>query len=173
MIFVSKSPKETQVFAAQIAGKVMKMTSKKAIVLALEGELGAGKTTFIQGFAKALKVKTKVKSPTFNLMKAHKITYSSRLRRGFGGQAKLKSPAYAKASAGGQNFRNLYHIDCYRLKDHKDLIPLDIDEILKASDNIVLIEWSDRVKEILPKGHITIHFDHISETTRKITITSK
>lgn len=114
--------------------------------------MGAGKTTFVQGLAKALGIKAKIKSPTFTLIKKYPIRLMS-LR------------AYGLAS--------LYHIDCYRLRDHRDLKILGIYEILKNQENLVVIEWADRVKKILPRKHIRIHIDHIDENTRKINITSE
>lgn len=141
MIYLSKGPKETEKLAGFLLNKFLKIYFKKTLVIALEGELGAGKTTFAKGLAKALGIKTKIKSPTFNLIK------------------------YYSASS-----NILYHIDCYRLRDHRDLLLLGIREIISKPENIVLIEWSDRVREILPKKHIKIHIDHISKNERKITI---
>ena len=139
MILESHSPKQTQKIAADLARKIIK--TKKGAIVALEGELGAGKTTFIQGFAKALGIKSKIKSPTFVLMKKY-VSHGT----------------------------NLYHLDCYRVDSPKDLKIPELKEILKSSYNIVLIEWAERVREILPKKHITIYIDHISESNRKIKI---
>ncbi len=158
MEFVSKSPKETQKIAANLAQKIIK--TKKAVdnrlaksvihsgaVIALEGELGAGKTTFIQGFAKALGIRSKIKSPTFVLMKKYKLET---------GNWKLET--------------NLYHLDCYRVGSYKDLKIPEFKDIIQKPNNIVLIEWAERVREILPKKHITVHIDHISKNVRKIKI---
>jgi len=71
MEFLSKSVKKTQRIAADLAQKIIK--TKKSAVIALEGELGAGKTVFVKGFAKALGIKSKIKSPTFVLMKKYKV----------------------------------------------------------------------------------------------------
>jgi len=114
---------------------------KAATVLALEGELGAGKTEFTKGFVKGLGIKNKITSPTFVLMKPYKFL-------------------------GGI----LYHLDAYRLNNHNDLEVLGVSELMKDPHNILLIEWSDRVKKILPRKHIKIHIDHLDKTTRKLTI---
>src|SRR3989344_945690 len=139
MKFLSKNPKETQKIASDLAQKVIK--TKKGVVIALEGELGAGKTVFVKGFAKALGIKSKIKSPTFVLMKKYPIS--------------------------SKNF--LYHLDCYRVGDEKDLKIPELKEIFQESHNIVLIEWAERIKKIIPKKHITVHIDHVSEKERKIT----
>ena len=144
MKYVTHSPKETKKVAGFLFEKISKIKSRKTTVIALEGELGAGKTTFVQGLAKAMKISSKIKSPTFVLIKSYKL--------------KVKS------------YKFLYHLDCYRLRNHHDLEILGIKDILSDPDNIVLIEWSDRVKKILPKNHIRIHIDHISNKERKITV---
>lgn len=145
MDFLSNKPEETQRKAEDLAKELANKEPKKAgVVIGLEGELGAGKTTFVKGFAKGLGIKNKISSPTFVLMKS----YSLRLT------------AYS----------NLYHIDAYRLRDHKDLVKIGAKEIFSNPRNIVLIEWSDRVKKILPKNYLKIHLDHISEKTRKISL---
>ena len=139
----------------------------------MEGELGAGKTTFVQGLAKALRIKAKIKSPTFTLIKNYPITnYALRIKEA----KKIRNSSFDKlrtlSLSNGQFVirNNLYHLDCYRLRDHKDLEMLGLKEILNDSGNIVLIEWSDRVKKILPKNHIKIHIDHIDKNVRKITV---
>lgn len=147
MLFLSKSEKETQKIAGDLAHKII--GSKAPVVIALEGELGAGKTTFVQGFAKILGVKVKVKSPTFVLMKKYPFFTISR---------KLKTKNY------------LYHLDCYRARDHRDLLTLDLRSLFKSSNNIVLIEWPERVVKILPKKLIRVHIDHIDTNKRKIMI---
>lgn len=148
MIKISKSPIATQKIAWDLAKKIRQLADSKppdkAIVIGLEGELGAGKTTFVKGFAKTLGIKEKITSPTFVIMKRYELRDMS--------------------------YKFLYHIDVYRLKDEKELIKLGIEEIFSDPQGIVLIEWADRVKKILPKNYISIHMDHISEKERKISI---
>ena len=138
---ITDGEKGTKKIANELAKKLIKKERNKALIVALEGELGAGKTTFIKGFSKALKIKEKVLSPTFVLIHRHH----------------LKSG-------------NLYHIDAYRLKSEKDLLKLNIKEIFSNPKNIVLIEWADRVKKAIPKNAIWIHFDHLGKNKRKINI---
>src|SRR3989338_8815322 len=142
MIYDTKSPKETQEVAGFLLENFLNTERKKALVIALEGELGVGKTTFVQGLAMALGIQAKIKSPTFTLMKSYELRATS--------------------------YKLLYHLDCYRLRDHKDLSMLGIKEILGNPKNIVLIEWSDIVKKILPKKHIKVHIDHIDKNKRRV-----
>jgi tRNA threonylcarbamoyladenosine biosynthesis protein TsaE len=145
MELISHSIKETHRIAANLAKKIVKRGARKgACVVALEGELGVGKTTFTQGFVRSLNIKQKVKSPTFLLMRSYI----------------LPTP----------KFKLLYHIDCYRINSYKELVPLDIRGILKDPDNLVLIEWAERIKSIIPKDRILVHIDHIDSKTRKLTI---
>ena len=108
-----------------------------ATVFALTGELGAGKTTFVQKFARACGITESVLSPTFVILK---------------------------------KYGNLVHIDAYRLKNAQELAVLDIGELIQDPNNVIMIEWADRVKEILPADTIWIHFEHVNETTRKISV---
>ncbi|MCX6722100.1 MAG: tRNA (adenosine(37)-N6)-threonylcarbamoyltransferase complex ATPase subunit type 1 TsaE [Candidatus Staskawiczbacteria bacterium] len=141
---ITKSIKQTQKIGEEIAKGILKLPAiKTATVLGLHGNLGAGKTTFLQGFAKGLKIKDKVLSPTFVIQKRFKIK--------------------------DRNFKNFYHIDCYRLKDHKDMSALDFKEIISDPENIIAIEWPGKIKKVLPKGVINIDFRFIDDKTRELT----
>lgn len=148
MEFVSKSSQETQKLAQILAKEIIKNPRPKtrAIIIGLEGELGAGKTTFVKGFAKGLGVKDKIFSPTFVLMKVYNF----------------------RPKENGAKF--LFHFDCYRLKDHKDFVLLGVKEFLEDPRNIILVEWSDRVEKVLPARYVKVHIDHIDKKTRKITV---
>ncbi|MDO8495313.1 MAG: tRNA (adenosine(37)-N6)-threonylcarbamoyltransferase complex ATPase subunit type 1 TsaE [bacterium] len=149
MEFVSHGDKETQKLAQILGREIVKSSAqkKKAVVIGLEGELGAGKTTFVKGFAKGLGIKQKVSSPTFVLMKVYNFKTKGE-----------KEPKF------------LFHFDCYRLKDHRDLTALGAQEFFADARNIVLVEWSDRVEKVLPSRYIKIHIDHLDNKTRKITV---
>jgi len=161
MTYHSKSEKETQKIAQKLALKVIK--NKKPVVIALEGELGSGKTTFVKGFAKALSIKAKIKSPTFTLMKEYKIPSLGKSQI-----TNHKSQINHKFKI--SNSKHLIHIDCYRVRDHRDLSTLDLKSLFHSPDNIVLIEWPERISKILPKKIIKVHIDHIDEVKRKINI---
>lgn len=126
--FITQSNLETQ----KLAGKLAK--NFKSGVIALSGDLGAGKTTFVQGFAKGLGIKDKIISPTFVLIRQH---------------------------------RQLYHVDLYRIDNFKEL---GLEELFSDKNNIVLIEWAEKIKNLLPKNTIWIHFKMLSENTREITL---
>lgn len=135
---VSKSAKETQKVAGLLAIEMKMLRGKKAVVVALTGDLGSGKTTFAQGFAEALGVKERVLSPTFVLMKI----YRARCQRS-GVKCYLK---------------HLIHIDCYRLENSGDLPHLGFKDILLDKDAVILIEWADQIKRLLSRDTIWIKF---------------
>lgn len=141
MTIKTKSAKETGLLAKELAKGFT--NRNKLLVLALSGDLGVGKTTFVQSFARALGVRKRILSPTFLIIKRFPLSKS--------------------------NFQNLYHIDAYRVRA-SDLKKLGVKEVFKGQ-NIVLIEWADKVKEILPKGTVWIKFKHgARENERQITV---
>lgn len=136
---VTKSAQETKKAGEFLAQEIIK--SKKTLIIGLEGELGSGKTTFIQGMAKGLKIKERITSPTFVIMKKFK----------FGPVSHLKY---------------FYHIDCYRVQS-KDLLDLGFKEII-SQPNIVVIEWAEKIKKILPKDTFWIRFEYLDKYKREI-----
>ncbi|MEK7099293.1 MAG: tRNA (adenosine(37)-N6)-threonylcarbamoyltransferase complex ATPase subunit type 1 TsaE [Patescibacteria group bacterium] len=143
-VITTKSARETQKIARILAKELRPST--RAQVIALQGELGAGKTTFSQGFAHTLGVTERVLSPTFVLMKIYPLKK--------------------------KHFSRLVHIDCYRITSPKDLAPLGIKEILTDPTAIVLIEWPERVKRIIPRDVVWIQFIH-GEKLRERVITMR
>jgi|SRR3989344_5002038 len=141
MKFVSKSAKETKNFAKKLVSDILRTaydTRGTALVISLEGDLGAGKTTFTQGFADGLGIKEKIQSPTFVILKIYPL--SSR-------------------RAKWENARYLVHVDAYRLQA-KDFKVLGWKEFIKNPNNIILVEWGNKIKNILPKNTIRIFFEH-------------
>ena len=135
-IYITKSKKETQKLGKKLAEEIFKKKlQNQSVVLGLSGNLGGGKTTFLQGFAEGLKIKEKILSPTFVIMK---------------------------------RFGNFYHIDCYRVKNEKDVLGLDFKNIIKDPKNIVAIEWPEKIKSILPKNTIFIKFKLLDKNKREI-----
>jgi len=135
---ITSSSVQTKKLGQKFAKEILaKKSKKKSFIIGLKGELGGGKTTFIQGFAKGLGIKEKILSPTFVIIK---------------------------------KFNNFYHIDCYRIQESKELLDLGFQEIISNPENIVAIEWADKIKEIMPKNILWIKFKFVDEKTRKITI---
>ena len=145
--FLSQSPKETQALAKIFLREFKNFD--QPLVLALSGNLGAGKTTFVQGLAKSVGIKKRVVSPTFVVMKSFLIPGGSRL------------------AVSGKHF--LWHVDCWRL-EQADFEYLGLKEILENRENIVCLEWAERVKKILPRNAILLEFEHLAGNKRKVTI---
>ena len=99
-----------------------------ATLVTLSGELGAGKTAFVKAAAQALGVDEVVNSPTFVLEKIYDL------------------PASRQDSA----FKRLIHIDAYRLEKGADLEPLGFDMLMKSAENLIMLEWPERVADALP-----------------------
>lgn len=108
-------------------------------IIELIGDVGAGKTTFVRGLAKGLGVKENITSPSFTISKAY-------------------------ACSDG---RTLIHYDFYRLND-PGLLVEDLEENLKNPNNIVVIEWSDVVKDVLPKDHTVINIKYNDDGSREV-----
>jgi tRNA threonylcarbamoyladenosine biosynthesis protein TsaE len=119
--------------------------NRGATVIALQGDLGTGKTTFTQGFLEALGIKRRVPSPTFVIMKRYK----------------LKHPY----------FTNAHHMDAYRLRKPEDVSQLGFEKILADPKNIVLVEWPENIKGALPRGTRKVIFKYgEKENERVVTI---
>ncbi len=138
---IVRSAEELLKYAAECAAGIA--PGEQARVVALSGELGAGKTTFVQGVARALGVMESVQSPTFVLEKIYSLD--------------------------GQPFQKLVHIDAYRLKGDEELRAIGWDELLASPENLILIEWPERVPGCIPADAIQIRFD-IEGDGRRITI---
>jgi len=129
---IVNTPQECMELGEKISSQI-----KPGNIISLEGELGAGKTTFVKGILKGLNYKYDVTSPTFTLINEY--------------DADIK----------------VIHIDFYRETNSKRWEVIGLDEYL-YSNNIVILEWGNIVKDILPDDMITITFDHIEINKRKI-----
>ncbi len=144
LVKITKSEKETKKFGKELAEQILKRKIKKRILI-LKGDLGGGKTTFLKGFAKGLGIKKRILSPTFVLMRKFKIKPQT------------------------SNFEYFYHFDCYRVKK-TDLLKLGLKEILKDKRNILAFEWGEKLKKFPQKETLSIEFEFLSPTKRKIKI---
>jgi tRNA threonylcarbamoyladenosine biosynthesis protein TsaE len=135
----TKSEEETKIIAEKIAGQFA-----DGGIIALSGDLGAGKTTFAQGFAKGLKITSRIVSPTFLIIRQYPLP-------------------------GKKNF--FYHIDLYRM-ENIDLKNSGLEEILNDETNVVLIEWSEKILEHLPENITRIHLKKISGDEHELRFTN-
>ncbi len=151
MKITTHSPEKTKKLAQKLIQDFLEAEQNRpnALVVSLEGDLGAGKTTFSQGIAQALGISQWIKSPTFVLMREYR----------------LSNPTSQEP-----NIKYLYHLDCYRLKEAKALLEIGLKEILANRQNIVLIEWGEKLKELLPDNAIKIQFKHLGKNEREIKI---
>lgn len=136
----------TKKIGENLAKKIIKKRKKEkqALILALKGDLGSGKTIFLKGFAHGLGIKEKIQSPTFIIMKSFKLFL--------------------------KKFKRFYHFDCYRINKPREILKLGFRKIIKDPKNIVAIEWAEKIRKILPKNVIWIEFDLVNKTKRRIKI---
>ena len=130
-------------FTKEAARFAMSLTpGTHATIVALSGDLGAGKTTFTQALAHALGVKDDVASPTFVIQKRYPLE--------------------------DQAFSQLVHVDAYRLERAGELEVLDWRELLEDPGTLIVVEWPERVSGVIPSDAHRLHFTYIDEHTRDI-----
>ncbi|MFA6274529.1 MAG: tRNA (adenosine(37)-N6)-threonylcarbamoyltransferase complex ATPase subunit type 1 TsaE [Candidatus Paceibacterota bacterium] len=159
---ISKNTKHTEKIAKAFLNK-LKPTKMSATVVGLFGELGTGKTTFTQFIAKELKIKRKVNSPTFVIMKKYLLP----LPRGSARRARGSKPLLNPPLVRGGNFKFLFHLDAYRLKNEKELLHLGWEEIISNPEHLIFIEWPENVLKAMPKNFKLISISHTKEGHRK------
>ncbi len=145
MEFISKSLEDTKSFAKDFLEKIKTAAPPAAggaTVVGLYGNLGSGKTTFVKCVAKILGVTEHITSPTFVIMKRFKIK--------------------------DLRFKNLVHVDAYRLKSGEELRKLGFEKLLADPANLILVEWADLIADILPPDHFQLYFKFVNEATRVI-----
>lgn len=133
--------------SARIYAKKLKAKQNGALVIALHGDLGAGKTTFTQTLARTLGVVGDIVSPTFVIQKNYSLE--------------------------DQAFSQIIHIDAYRLENEDELRVLGWNDVVVDPSNLILIEWPENVTGLLPKDAQHIYFEYINETTRSISYGEK
>lgn len=140
--FVSQGAAKTKQLGAIFTKKFLRADyGKRALVIALKGDLGAGKTTFTQGMAKAIGVKRRIASPTFLLARTYPLKHS----------------------------RVLYHVDCYRITKPSELLALGWRDWISHPNHIIVIEWAEKIHRILPRNTIyTIQFKHGRKKNERI-----
>jgi len=158
-IFITNSSKQTQKM-----GEILAKELKGGEIVCLTGELGSGKTTFAQGMLRGFKVKGPHTSPTFVVMKKYKAKFSI-----FNFQFSNNSQISKLKKQKKYQIPNIYHIDAYRV-GAKDILDLGWEEIIFGKNNIVIVEWAERIKKIIPRNALWIKFKHIENIKRQIAV---
>ncbi len=118
----------------------------RSIIVYLEGDLGAGKTTFTKGIMQGLGYQGLVKSPTYNLVEIHET-----------------------------EMLKVFHFDLYRINDAQELEEIGIQEYVNEKGSLCVFEWPENAESILPKPDFTVEIEHINSLQmdlRKLTIKS-
>ncbi len=134
MEYISNNLTDTAEFAKNIASKLT-----NGDIIALYGDLGAGKTTFTKAICQTLGYLGEVTSPTFTLVNE----YPARL--------------------------TIHHFDMYRLDDPEEAIESGLDEILRSGEGVCIVEWPENLGTLLPSNCKKIIIEKLGETSRKFT----
>ena len=136
--YITHSERETEELGRRFAGPLPGGT-----VVAMYGDLGAGKTVFSRGFARGLGVTEPVSSPTYTIVQEYELPTGNRL----------------------------YHMDLYRIGDEHAALGFGVDEFLNEPGAISLVEWPERIRGLLPDTAVRVELRHRSESEREIKIT--
>jgi tRNA threonylcarbamoyladenosine biosynthesis protein TsaE len=134
--YITNSSEETKELGKRFAERL-----KMGDFVALYGDLGSGKTTFIQGLAKGLGITRRIISPTFIIARHYVINNGS-----------------------------FYHVDLYRTESKHDLLGVGLDQIIEDKTNIVALEWAEKMREMLPEKRMDIRFQYLDNNKRQISI---
>ena len=135
MIYLSSSSARTRALGFRVGKALVRRgTGRRARTVLLHGELGAGKTTFMQGLARGLGARGRAQSPTFVIVRRMPL---------------IQGP-----------FENLFHIDAYRLSSRANLRTLGIKEFAQEPKNVLAVEWPKAIRAALPRDAFQIRFTH-------------
>ncbi len=134
-VVITQSPEETMGVALDLGPRL-----KEGDVVALVGELGTGKTTFVKGLARSFFIPEEVLSPSFLLGR----TYRGK--------------------------RVLHHLDLYRVRAEEELREVGLTDLLPPAEGVTAVEWADRLPRLIPAGALWVILEHAGENRRKITI---
>jgi tRNA threonylcarbamoyladenosine biosynthesis protein TsaE len=152
---IIKNLEEMEKFAKEVATKINQSPALvNATVVGLYGDLGSGKTTFTKSFISAFGVKQTVTSPTFVIEKIYKIPKQNK-------KVGSVTPNFC-------DFEHIIHIDAYRLQSGEEMKELGWKEIINNPKNIILIEWPEKIADILPKNMKKIEFTFVDENKRGV-----
>jgi tRNA threonylcarbamoyladenosine biosynthesis protein TsaE len=129
---------------AATAAKTLLHTFPQATVFALNGEMGAGKTTFVSVICKVLGIKDAVASPTYTIINEYLLPSAE----------------------------SVFHMDLYRLNDIEEAVQAGVEEALN-SGNLCFVEWPEKAATLIPEDAITLHFELVNADTRRLRIGDK
>ena len=135
--FLSRSPEQTRRVGTRL-GEALQAGD----VICLQGDLGAGKTTLVQGIARGWGSMDAVSSPTFILVNVYR----------------------------GGDQKQLFHLDAYRLDSTLEAEELDLNSMLAQGP--LLIEWPERMEKLIPREHLWVRLEHVSEEEREMVFQS-
>lgn len=134
-VFLSHSEAETEEFASRLAQQL-----KPGTVIALHGDLGAGKTVFTRGFARGLGIDEPVSSPTYTIIQEYRLPDGNWL----------------------------FHLDLYRIDDYRAALAFGVEEYLDDPNAYILTEWPERIAELMPGNTMHITIEHVGSDERRI-----
>jgi len=149
--FTTKSPQKTQGFAQHISQSL-----QGGDILCLHGNLGSGKTTFTQGLLKSFGAQKPYTSPTFLIMKEYSLRKT---------KSKKQNTEHTPIES---DISTIYHIDAYRIGSN-DMQLLGWEELIQNKHALLIIEWPEKIHDIIPEYAQWFHFEWIDDSTRKIT----
>lgn len=141
---IIKGEDKMDAFALEVL-RTLPQNKERATVLGLSGDLGSGKTTFAQLFARGLCIEETISSPTYVIAKFYDIAHH---------------PAWSR----------FVHIDAYRILDPEEMRRLKWEEIISEPKHIILVEWPEHIGELFPKDARMLQFRFIDQITRAVTL---
>ena len=143
-VHITQNAQDSAKLGENVAAYLVRQPAGEAPhVICLYGELGSGKTTFVQGFARGLGITSRLLSPTFIIVRRYEPP---------------------------RRFSFLYHLDLYRLASKSDTEGLGLPEIFADQSSLVLIEWAEKLGDLLPEKRIDIHFDTMDNGDHRIKV---
>ena len=139
-VIVTSNENETMAAGEELAQEILGIQSDRSIIIFLEGELGAGKTTFTKGILKGFNYDELVKSPTYNLVEIHET----------------------------KNYR-VFHFDLYRISEEIELEEIGIEEYLSELKSVSIFEWPKNGKHTLPSPdfHVQISYKGMDQNNKR------
>lgn len=142
-----KNPTDFDIVVDDIL-ELHKLAKNENLILALEGDLGVGKTTFTQRLAQKLGVEELVTSPTFTIIKQYELNLST------------------------SGFEELVHMDAYRIESEDEVYPLHLERLLQKPNTIICIEWPEKIRNFIPASSINISIQIREGEERSLTVST-